>query len=405
MLIDTDSHVTEPASLWSDRMSKKRWGDLIPAVKTDPDGRREGWYIGGSRFADLGFSTIFRGRDDTPVRMPGRLDESRGVGTRAYYPVRFAEMHSSSWDPVERSNLMDRWGISAACVYPNLLLFNSRVLDSVGADAIQFTNDATSAYNDFVIDFASEAPGRYIPLACVPFWDLAASVKEIERCAGMGHRGLIMSGYPQLHGQPYLADLFWEPLWAAAEAAGLPIHFHVGSGDISSHAANAERVAAEGSALSSVRAVSEILIDNAFCVCDLLTSGILPRHPGLKFVSVESGVGWIPFLLEALDSHFERYGIREMRRDFKMKPSEYFKEHILTTVWFEELSSFHIDRVGVENIMFETDYPHITCLMGDEVWASADRCLAELSQADRERILWRNAAELYGVEVNDPTSE
>jgi predicted TIM-barrel fold metal-dependent hydrolase len=393
-LIDADAHITEPWNLWTDRMSKARWGDLIPTVKWDQDDNRQGWYIGDVRLADLGFSTMFRGPADKPERLPDISDESRGLGTRAFYPKSFDEMHPSSWDPTERVRVMTEWGIDAACLYPNLLLFNSRVLEAAGNEAVEFSSDMMRAYNDFIIDFSKEAEGHIIPLACLPYWDIAASVKEAERCAEAGHRGLVMSGYPQTHGAPYLADPHWDLLWSTAESASMPIHFHAGSGDNSAHA-NDQRTQIEGSAVSAARGATEILFSNGVPICDLLSSGILARHPQLKFVSVESGVGWIPFALESLDSHFARYDVRTYRPEFELLPSEYFRRQIYTTVWFEELSPFYVDRVGVNNIMFETDYPHPTCLIEDEIERAIDHSLAALDDDQRERILWKNAAELY----------
>jgi predicted TIM-barrel fold metal-dependent hydrolase len=106
-------------------------------------------------------------------------------------------------------------------------------------------------------------------------------------------------------------------------------------------------------------------------------------------------VGWIPFALESLDSHFHRYDVRSHRAEFNLLPSEYFRRQIYTTVWFEKLTPFYIDRVGVDNIMFETDYPHPTCLIEDEIEAAIKHSLGDLDGDLRERILWKNAAELY----------
>jgi predicted TIM-barrel fold metal-dependent hydrolase len=192
--------------------------------------------------------------------------------------------------------------------------------------------------------------------------------------------------------------LAWEPLWLAATAADLPIHFHAGSGDVSDHA-NSERSTVEGSSvLTSARQTTDILLTNAFSIADLLSSGVLVRHPELKFVSVESGVGWIPFVLESLDRHFEYYKVAKYRSEFELLPSEYFRRQVYTTVWFEELTDLHLATVGADNIMFETDYPHPTCLMGQDIQAAIDRSLGQLDERNRRRILSENAARLYGWE-------
>ena len=111
----------------------------------------------------------------------------------------------------------------------------------------------------------------------------------------------------------------------------------------------------------------EFFMRNGIQLTDLLMSGVLCRYPSIKFVSVESGIGWIPFVLEALDYQFEGNSVASERDDFEYLPSEYFRRNVFGCYWFEQVAPKRlIDKVGEENILFETDFPHPTSLFGDE---------------------------------------
>jgi predicted TIM-barrel fold metal-dependent hydrolase len=137
-----------------------------------------------------------------------------------------------------------------------------------------------------------------------------------------------------------------------------------------------------------------LFIGNARVVVNIICSGMLDRFPELKIVSVESGTGWIPFILEALD-----YEMDENAPDAKAKlsllPSEYFKRQIYATTWFEHKNLAPlIDSVGEDNIMFETDFPHPTCLYPNPL-ATAEQNMRELSPSVRRKILGENGTKLY----------
>jgi predicted TIM-barrel fold metal-dependent hydrolase len=131
---------------------------------------------------------------------------------------------------------------------------------------------------------------------------------------------------------------------------------------------------------------------------NLLVSDVPGRYPNLKFVSVESGVGWIPFLLDALDYQCGEFA-PELMSHLTMKPSEYFRRQFYGCFWFESRTlKPSIEHLGVERIMFETDIPHPTCLYPHSV-ERVRAAIAELDPADQRRILQDNAAELYKIEV------
>jgi len=113
---------------------------------------------------------------------------------------------------------------------------------------------------------------------------------------------------------------------------------------------------------------------------------------------VESGIGWLPFVKEALDHGFDYANVRAERPEFVKRPSEYLREQVWACTFFEEFAAKNcLDEIGSDRVLFETDYPHPICLYGSEVRQKIDAAFGHLSQETRDQILFSNAAELYGV--------
>ena len=145
-----------------------------------------------------------------------------------------------------------------------------------------------------------------------------------------------------------------------------------------------------------------ILLTNAIQLMDVAMSGILPRNPKLRIVSVESGIGWLPFVKEALDHGFEYANVSTEKPEFTKRPSEYLREQVWGCTFFEEFPAKNfLEEIGSDRVLFETDYPHPICLYGSEVRTKIDAAFGDLSKEVRDRVLFGNAAELYGVEAPD----
>ena len=126
-----------------------------------------------------------------------------------------------------------------------------------------------------------------------------------------------------------------------------------------------------------------ILLANAIQLMDVVMSGILPRNPRLRLVSVESGIGWMPFVKEALDHGFEYTNVRAEKPEFTRRPSEYLREQVWACTFFEEFAAHNfLDAIGTDRVLFETDYPHPICLYGSEVRAKIDAAFGELAAGD-----------------------
>ena len=204
------------------------------------------------------------------------------------------------------SQLMDSYGIQSQVLYPNVAVFDAkthRQHERAGAPA-----ELLQAYNDFLTDWQQRGPDRFIAVAALPFWDLDATLAEIDRCAAMGHQGIVFTQDPGYFGLPELTDRHWDPMWASAQEKGLPVNFHIASGDLDlfsiGHPDNGLHANYASMGVS-------FFMGNARTIAQLICGGICHRFPDLNFVSVESGIGWIPFALEALDWQWKNCGVAD----------------------------------------------------------------------------------------------
>ena len=396
-IVDVDSHVIEPDDLWTSRMPKK-WADIQPRVQHVPSRGEDFWFI-GDVVASTAWGLAAAGWHEHLPSHP-RVKE---------------DVHPSHYDPIERVKALDEHGVAAQVLYPNILGFSINTLLTVG-DA-EFQLACVQAYNDFLADWSNAAPGRFVPVMALPFWDVDASVAEIERCAALGHKGILFAGEPKKGGFPRLRSTHWDPIWQVAQDNELSINFHVGFGSIPANrkprekdepaggvdqmmlAARAEEEATAPQ-MSLVKFTTLGLMGNAETIVELIVSGILDRFPTLKFVSVESGFGYIPYLLETMDWQWLNTGAAHANPG-RMLPSEYFKRQVYGSFWFEHQSLTRLVDLYPDNVMFETDFPHPTCLApGPVSYTDSARNVIEhnlksLPEDLLRKILHDNAAKLY----------
>jgi predicted TIM-barrel fold metal-dependent hydrolase len=375
-VLDADTHITEPPDVWTARLPKK-YVELGPLMVRLDDGR-DIWRIGDSeQIVPIGLTAIAGWPEPFPSA-----------------PRNFDEIPKAAYESKARLAYMDEVGIWAMALYPNIGGFGNQAFLEMDDPELRIA--CVRAYNDWLVDWCSIAPERFIKIAAIPFWDLNATLAEIERCADLGFKGILFTGEPQALGQPLLGDRHWDPLYMLAGETQMALNFHIGGGDIDRSLA-VQRAVAHGITSTLASSSIELFLGNAIQVSDLLLSGVLPRHPDTKFVSVESGIGWVPFVLEAADYCFEYAEIRRERPEFELLPSEYFRRQVYACAFFEEYApKANLDRIGPENILFETDYPHPTCLFGN-IREKVDVAYGEMDPATARRILYDNTAELYGV--------
>ncbi len=381
-IIDVDTHVTETPDLWTSR-APASIRDRVPRIETNKDGGLS-WIVGG-----------------TPMLASPGLTATAGVGNFKNPPKNYEEMHPGAYDAKERLKYMDKMGIWAMVMYPNVGGFGAQEFLKLNDPELMLS--CVQIYNDWQTEWASADSRRLLPITSISFWDVEAAVKEVRRCAAMGHKGILFTGEPQSFDQPLLGDPHWNPLWEVAVELNLPISFHIGSGNMELGLLES-KMASYGRMAAFTELSVDIFLKNAMQLNDLILSGVLARYPDIKFISVESGIGWVPFALEALDYQFHGNDVAEEHPEFDLLPSEYFARNVYACYWFEQLAPRRlIDKVGADNILFETDFPHPTSLYGDEVHARIKGGLSDCEESVRRKILWENGQKLYKVE--EPTAE
>ncbi len=377
-IIDADTHLTEPHDLWTSR-APKGYEDRVPQVR-DVDGVPT-WTIDGVALSRAGASGVV-GADG--VKVPGTT----------FFQWNIEDVHPGAYEVEPRLAMMDDQGIWAQIVYPNTVGFGGQKFAEVGDETLRRLS--VELYNDAMAEIQESSGQRLFPMGIVPWWDVDLAVPEIERIAALGLRGINTTTAPHDHGLPDLGDEHWNPMWEVASSLGLPVNFHIGAsesslswfGSVPWPSLNGDQKLGLGSAM--------MYLNNAGVIGNIIYCGVLERFPDLQIVSVESGVGWIPFLLKALD-----YQVGEMTPgsmdNLSMAPSEYFRRQIHSCFWFERAGlGDAIESVGVDHLMFETDFPHPTCIYPDGLEYTA-AALADVEPDATAKIMGLNAANLYRI--------
>ena len=281
-------------------------------------------------------------------------------------------------DPELRLKDQDRDGIQAEVLY-GILGTTQRLNDPEAATEVM------RIYNEWLADFCQTHPDRYAGLACIPNQSTDAAVKEVERVMKRGGvRGLDVANSVDM---PPLWDPRWIPLWDVANEARLPVHFHTVGGKLPDFRSYEPIVARAAFAVH----ITGFQIHMATILMSLIFGGVLERYPEMKVVIGESGIGWIPYLLDHMDLEWE-----DQFRDLplKMKPSGYWRRQCRATYQTDRIGIKLLDELGPETIMWGSDFPH-----PDGVWPDSqefiEKDLGHLPSDIRHRIVCKNAVELY----------
>jgi predicted TIM-barrel fold metal-dependent hydrolase len=378
-VVDADSHWSEPADLFTKR-APERYRDRVPRVE-EVDGQPM-WVFDGhvvGRFSAAGVI----GRD-------GRKESAH----KALFEWTTDDVHVGAYDPKVRLGVLDECGIDAQIIFPSTIGLGGQDLGL--ADDPALTRLAVEIYNDAMAEIQEESGNRLLPLPLMPAWDVDACVAEAKRTFALGARGVNMTSDPQDLGAPDLANRAWDPLWETCAELRLPVHFHIGASVTGMAFYGKYPWDSHGPDTKLAIGGTLLFIGNARVVTNLILSGMFDRHPDLKMVSVESGVGWIPFILETLDYEMAENAPDELALLAK-PPSEYFRSNLYATFWFEnnrnKLPDL-IEAVGEDNILFETDFPHPTCMYPDPLGTVAEK-MATLPEGTRRKIMGENARKLY----------
>lgn len=369
-LISADDHVQEPPDTWQKRVPAKFRDRAPKVVRTD---QGDAWVIEGSAVS-LGME----------VQAGKKFEDYKATG-ETYDSIR-----KGSYDPVERLKDMDIDGVDAQVLYSNTGTFRLLNIADVELQAA-----CMRAYNDFLSEFCSTDLERLAGIGMVCADDLEEAKREAARVADLpGLRGIILPLYPRA--DPLNSNAY-DPLWAVVQDLELPVHVHVAVGDPrlskplgndNPHIQGAYPAAMTDNFMGTYEALSKVIF-----------GGMLERFPRLRFVLVESRIGWLPFFLERTDNVYTRHRYWS-KLQLKEPPSFYFHRQVSATFIEDRAGIEARHRIGVENIMWSSDYPHT-----DTTWPNSrdyiEKTFEGVGEEDRHKLLVGNAARLYRWEIEN----
>lgn len=341
MLVSADSHVVEPPDLW---------------VKNLPAALRDR----APRYEELGKGNLF-------------------------------QAHLGGADPVARVKEMAVDGVSGEVLYP------SSAMDQYGLPDAVLQEACFRIYNDWLIDYCAHAPERLWGVAAISLYRIDEAIREMRRCKAAGLKGVMIWQVPP----PELAfdTPHYEKFWAAAEELGMPVSLHILTGD--GYGPGVAKGALKRSPTALTRfAVNTKLLHVSNALADLIVSGVMERHPGLKFVLVENEVSWLPFVLSQMD----KYCARGIAKDvIKLSPGEYFRRQVFATFFNDPPTRWLFDNWGADNCMWSNDFPH-----PNSTWPKSREVIARdlggLPESTRGKLLSGNVMRLYGIEAMAPVA-
>ena len=382
--ISADSHIVESPEVF--RGLADRFGDAAPRIAATPH-EGEGLVVPAEDRGAIGAGRVgIAGRrlDAGRVfeRRPGHKpspEDPKDPEVRGWIQEGYGGIRKGIVDPAQRHADQDVDGVGAEVLYPS---FFFRVF---GMQNTELVTAAFRNYNDWIVDYESQARDRLVGLALLPLHDPEAGARELERVLDKGIRGAcIPCTAPE--GRPY-RDPAYEGIWARAEEAGIPLSMHIGTG---ASAGSWETLVQ--SAISGYASAPQAAQDT---VCELICQGVAHRHPGLRFVVTEFNAGWIPTWLERLDQGYERTP-SAAADELDRLPSEYWGRQFFATFEDDRAAVLTRTLIGVQCLLWGNDYPH-----RDSTWPASQALLDELfegvDEADRAAMTHGNVAALYGL--------
>jgi predicted TIM-barrel fold metal-dependent hydrolase len=365
-IVSVDDHVVEPPHVWETWLPA-RFRERGPRVERrgigtmrhvgggtyeqtfDPDGPpADCWiyedlvYIHKRHVAAVGFD-----RDDMTMS-----------------PITYDEMRAGCYEPKARLDDMDVNWVEASLSFPTFPRFCGQTF--LEAKDRELAEACVYAYNDWMVEeWCGDSGGRLIPLPIIPLWDVQLAATEVRRNAARGAHAVCFSEIPPHLGLPSIHSGAWDPFFAACAETQTVVCMHIGS--------SSKMPATSGDAPVAVAAT--LSFGNAMAsLSDFLFSGVLVRFPDLRLAYSEGQIGWIPYILERADDvwleHRAWGGVRDLVPE---PPSTYYYRQVYGCFFRDRHGIDSLDKVGVDNTTFETDYPHT-----DSTWPHTKQVAEEL---------------------------
>jgi predicted TIM-barrel fold metal-dependent hydrolase len=356
-LISGDSHVNEPGDLWTARVPKE-FRDRAPRIDRFEQG--DAWVIEGVR---------------DPINFG--MNACAGLAPNEMHAwSRFDDMRRGGYDPAARLAEMDRDGVDAEVLYPTPRLAQG----VVATKEPDFHLALVRAYNDWLSEYVALAPERFAGLMLLPNRGAATAVEEMDRVLGRpGIRGVMMCCYPNGTLEVAAED---DAVWARVVEAGVTVNIHV---SLSQHMPASHRAALPGYGR---------FFDAPNRIVQMIFAGVFDRFPDLDVVVAEVDCGWVPYFKEQIDNNYRRL---DAISDFRITalPSEYVERHLHFTYLTDPFGIANRAAIGVERILWSSDYPHISSDWPHS-WAAIESTFSDIAAGERDLILHGNAQRLYG---------
>src|SRR5262245_41451526 len=374
LILSSDSHVFEPADLWTARIDAA-FRHRAPRILRI-DGADALVVEADQILSGIGLISNAGARFEAPETISGQ-----GL---------FEDVPRGGYDPEQHLADMRLDGVAGEVLYPSQGLFYFRVADTALMSAI------FRAYNDWLADFCRTDPARLKGIAMINLDDVQEGIAELERATNLGLAGAMITEYPLEHRRYDQPE--YEPFWTAAESLRMPLSLHT---------ATRRQGKIRGAGVKTLRDASSRATKAfypAISMCDMIFSGVFERHPRLTLAIVEFELSWAPNILAAMD-----YTYRERHEDaihrFKgdAQPSDFFHRNVVLSFQEDALGIRLRDVIGVDNMMWGSDYPH-----SESTFPQSCRILAEILAGvpddEQAKIAGGNTARVYGFDVAKLTS-
>jgi predicted TIM-barrel fold metal-dependent hydrolase len=366
-LISVDDHLMEPPHTFTGRLPRA-FEARAPRVVETEEGHQV-WVFEEQPYFQVGFMCV-----------AGRPREDHRVE-----PARYDEVRPGCYRIEDRIKDMDLGGIWASVNFPSGVTGFGGTLFSEAKDR-DLGVACVRAWNDWLFEeWYSPYPERIVPLGITYLADAEKGAEEIRRNARRGFRAVTIPEQPHRLGYPSAVDRHWEPIIQACVETGTVLNLHVGSAGFPDMPPGA----------LSVELGSTLFADMAFrSAAEWLWTGYPARYPDLKIVMSEGGIGWVAMLIDRLNNIMSRSGYGGGWPDPKISPSEALRRNFWFTMIDDPSTICTRRTIGVENILFESDYPH-----GDGTWPDTQHVmtsvLGDLPVDEIRMITHQNAAKLY----------
>jgi len=390
LIVDVDAHVVEPAQVWSSRLPE-RYRDVGPKIVYAPAGEVK---LVGSTYLEApgteGPDIAWWFYEDRQISIKsyiaaaGMRAEDVGMNGVTYEGIR-----PGCFRQEDRLADMTLNGVQAQMCFPNIPRFCGQLF--LWGNDKELSLLCVQAYNDWMVEeWCAGTNGRLIPLCIVPLWDVELAVAEIRRNAARGVRAVAFSEIPAYLGLPSIHSRYWDPFFAACAETGTVIAMHIGSATKTPQTSEDAPAAVAGTIIFGNAAASLV---------DFLFSGVLHRFPTLRLLYAEAQIGWIPYVLERTDDVWHTHrGWAHGQDNCPELPSSYYYRQVSSCFFKDPVGVAVLDRVGLDNVMFETDYPH-----QDSTWPHTRQAAVDqfgFLPADQiEKIARGNAIKLLGLDL------